>query len=90
MTLQEPPSPDWATTEAVRVAARVRANSTVFLWSKRGILPEPMIVERGRKGRMARWPLHAITQATWVTGLLDARFTWREILERIQRGEVKP
>jgi len=49
-----------------------------------------MIVERGRKGRMARWPLHAITQAARVAGLLDARFTWREILERIQRGEFKP
>ena len=39
---------------------------------------------------MARWPLHAITQAARVAGLLDARFTWREILERIQRGEFKP
>ena len=71
-------------------AAGVKARSTVFLWVKRGVLPEPEIVFRGRAGRMARWPLHAPAQAQWVARLSARGFTWDEIREKLARKEFKP
>jgi hypothetical protein len=79
----------WTTTEDVMAAAGVRARSTVFLWVKRGVLPEPEIVFRGRAGRMARWPLHAPAQARWVAHLSSVGFTWEEIREKLSRGEFR-
>lgn len=81
------PPQDWVTTETVREAARVKAISTVHTWVKRGILPEPTIVNRGRKGRAARWPLHTPAQAAWVADQLDAGFTLDEIREALKRGD---
>lgn len=71
-------------------AAGVRARSTVFLWVKRGVLPEPEIVFRGRAGRMARWPLHAPAQARWVARLSGLGFTWEEIRDKLGRGDFRP
>lgn len=84
-----PTSRDWATTEEVVAAAGVRAKSTVFLWAQRGVLPEFSIAERGKHGRMARWPKHAPAQARWVAALVNEGFTWEEIRAKLAGGEFE-
>jgi len=59
------------------------------MWVKRGVLPEPVVVNRGRQGRAARWPLHTPKQAAWVADKLEAGLTFEEIREALQRGDFK-
>ena len=87
---EEEPSRDWATTAEVAKGAGVKAHSTVFLWVKRGVLPEPTIIERGRLGRTARWPLDAPAQAAWVRKMTTLGYTWEEIARKLKAGEFKP
>lgn len=61
----------WASTADVAAAARV-TTVTALDWAKRGVLPAYTVVYAGRRGRAARWPLHAPAQAVWVRERLDA------------------
>lgn len=79
----------WATSAEVAAAARV-TTVTVLDWAKRGVLPAYTVVHGGRRGRAARWPLHAPAQAAWVRGQLDAGHTFAEIVERLAAGDFKP
>lgn len=79
----------WTTTEEVKAAAKVRATSTVFDWVKRGVLPEPEIIYRGRHGKTARWALHAPAQAEWVARKIAAGFTLEDVRKMLERGEFR-
>ena len=75
----------WATTAEVAAAARV-TTVTALDWGKRGVLPAYTVVYAGRRGRAARWPLHAPAQAVWVREQLDAGLTFAEIVELLSKG----
>ncbi len=60
---------------------------TALDWVKRGVLPAYTVVYAGRRGRAARWPLHAPTQAVWVREQLDAGLTFAEIVELLSKNK---
>ena len=78
-----PEPPRWATTAQVAAAAGV-TDSTVMKWAARGVLPAYQTVYGGRRGRSARWPLHAPEQARWVRSRLDQGWTFEEIAEGLR------
>jgi DNA-binding transcriptional MerR regulator len=79
----------WATTEEVATAAGI-TGSAVMKWAGKHVLPAYTVIYGGRRGRSARWPLHAVEQASWVRGQLDAGLSFEEIREMLERGEFKP
>lgn len=79
----------WATTEEVATAAGI-TGSAVMKWAGKQVLPPYTVHYSGRRGRSARWPLHAPEQATWVRGQLDAGLSFEEIREALANGEFKP
>jgi len=80
---------DWVTTAQVAAAAGV-SPGTVLRWAKMGVLPAPEIYFGGARGRMARWPVHAPAQATWVHQQLEAHMSWDEIRAALTRGDFRP
>lgn len=79
----------WATTEDVAQAAGV-TGSAVMKWANKGVLPPYTLHYGGRRGRAARWPVHAKAQAAWVRQHLDAGHNFNEIREALANGEFKP
>lgn len=79
----------WATTEEVATAAGI-TGSAVMKWAVKLVLPAYTVHYSGRRGRSARWPLHAPEQASWVRGQLDAGLSFEEIREALANGEFKP
>lgn len=85
-----PERPKWPTTADVATAAGAH-ETTVGRWVKQGLLPAPTIVNMGRRrGRSARWALHAPEQAAWIRARLDDGWTFDEVREALERGEFKP
>ncbi|HEY0135512.1 MAG TPA: MerR family transcriptional regulator [Nannocystis sp.] len=80
---------DWVTTAQVVEAAGVHG-STLGRWRRRGLLPEPIFVSLGKRGRTQRWPPHAPAQAAWVKARLEDGWTFDEITAALERGEFKP
>ena len=74
------------TTEQVAQAAGVHP-STVSRWVKLGLLPQPQVLYRGRRGKQTRWVDHAPAQAKWVQEQLNAGLTFEEIGEALARGD---
>lgn len=79
----------WATTEEVATAAGI-TGSAVMKWAGKQVLPAYTVHYSGRRGRSARWPLHAPEQASWVRVQLDAGLSFEEIREALANGEFKP
>lgn len=79
----------WATTAEVCAAAEI-VDSTAMKWSARGVLPPYVIISGGRRGRRARWPLHAPAQAAWVKAKLEQGYTFEDIQLALQQGEFTP
>jgi hypothetical protein len=77
---------DPVTTEAVALAAGVHP-STISRWVKLGLLPQPQVIYRGRRGKQTRWVAHAPAQAKWVQARLDAGLTFDEVAAALGRGE---
>ena len=77
------------TTVQVVEAAGVHA-STLGRWQRRGLLPEPIFVSLGKRGRSQRWPPHATAQAAWVKARLEDGWTFDEIAAALERGDFKP
>ncbi len=77
------------TTVQVVEAAGVHA-STLSRWRRRGLLPEPIFVSLGKRGRSQRWPPHATAQAAWVKARLEDGWTFDEVTAALARGEFKP
>jgi hypothetical protein len=78
----------WATTAEVCAAARI-TNSTAMKWSANKVLPPYKVVSAGRRGRAARWPLHAPAQAAWVADLMDQGFTFEDIQQALKNGDFR-
>lgn len=76
---------DWVTTAQVAQAAGVH-QSTLGRWQRRGLLPQPVFVSLGKRGRSQRWPPHAIQQAAWIKVRLEDGWTFEEIAEAVARG----
>ena len=72
------PADSYLTTAQVAEAVGV-SKATILRWSEQGVLPRPVIVHGGRRGRLARWPLTTPEQGRWVQAQLDAHMTWEEI-----------
>lgn len=83
------PMKTWATTAEVCAAADI-VDSTAMKWAARGVLPDYETVSAGRRGRSARWPLHAPAQAAWVAGLLRQGFTLEDIKQALKQGSFQP
>ena len=81
-----PVSADYLTTIQVAEAVGV-GKTTIVRWAEQGVLPKPVVVHGGRRGRVARWPLHTPAQARWVQAQLDAHQTWEEIREALEAGK---
>jgi hypothetical protein len=80
----------WATTAEVCEAAKI-TDATAMKWSKQhGVLPPYKTVSAGRRGRAARWPLHAPAQAAWVADLLGQGFTFEDIRKALADGHFVP
>lgn len=79
----------YLTTPQVAEAAGV-SKATILRWAELGVLPKPVVVHGGRRGRLARWPLHTPEQARWVLGQLEARLTWDEIRAALEAGRFVP
>lgn len=79
----------WATTEEVANAGGV-SSSAVMKWVTKEVLPGYVVQYGGRRGRSARWPLHAPAQAAWVRERLDEGLSFEEIRDALERGEFAP
>lgn len=75
----------YLTTPEVAEAVGV-SKATILRWAEQGVLPKPVIVHGGRRGRLARWPLHTPAQGRWVLVQLEARLTWDEIRAALEAG----
>lgn len=75
----------YLTTPEVAEAVGV-SKATILRWAEQGVLPKPVIVHGGRRGRLARWPLHTPAQGRWVLVQLEARLTWDEIRAALAAG----
>lgn len=62
----------------------------ILRWGRLGVLPPHEVHSGGRRGRVGLWPAHAIAQARWVLGKLEAHATFDEIKAALERGEFKP
>jgi DNA-binding transcriptional MerR regulator len=80
---------DWATTAEVAAAAEVH-QSTLGRWQRRGLLPAPVFVSLGKRGRSQRWPPETIAQVRWIKDRLEEGWTFSEIAAALERGEHKP
>lgn len=78
---------DWVTTAQVAAAAGVH-QSTLSRWQRRGLLPEPVFVSLGKRGRSQRWPPHTIAQAAWIKARLEDGWTFEEIAAAIAAGQL--
>lgn len=65
------------------------SRSTVLRWARLGVLPAPVVVFRGRRGRQTRWPEHTEAQARWVHRQLDGGLTFEEIVAALAAGQFK-
>lgn len=63
---------------------------TLLRWARLGVLPAPIMLNRGRRGRQTRWAEHAEAQARWVLRQLDAGLTFDEILAALAAGHFTP
>lgn len=63
--------------------------ATAHRWAREGVLPKPENTYLGRRGTVAVWPAHAARQARWVRARLDARQTFAQIREALERGEFE-
>lgn len=79
----------YLTTPQVAEAVGV-SKATILRWAEMGVLPKPVVVHGGRRGRLARWPLHTPEQGRWVLGQLEARLTWDEIRAALEAGRFVP
>ena len=77
---------DWVTTAQVVEAAGVHA-STLGRWQRRGLLPAPVFVSLGKRGRSQRWPPETTAQAAWVKARLVDGWTFDEIAAALARGD---
>lgn len=77
---------DWLTTAQVAEAAGVH-QSTLGRWRRRGLLPEPVFVSLGKRGRSQRWPPQTAAQAAWIKTQLEAGHTFEEISAALARRE---
>jgi len=66
------------------------SRTTLLRWARLGVLPAPLMLHRGRRGRQTRWPEHTEAQARWVTQQLDAGLTFDEIVAALAAGQFKP
>jgi excisionase family DNA binding protein len=82
-------SADYLTTVEVAEAVEV-GKTTIVRWAEKGVLPKPVVIHGGRRGRVARWPLYTPAQARWVQAQLDAHRTWEEIRAALESGEFVP
>lgn len=79
---------DWLTTAQVAEAAGVH-QSTLGRWRRRGLLPEPVFVSLGKRGRSQRWPPQTAAQAAWIKAQLEAGHTFEEITACLARDGFK-
>lgn len=79
----------YLTTPEVAEAVGV-SKATILRWADLGVLPRPVIVHSGRRGRLARWPLHTPAQGRWVFAQLEAHLTWDEIRAALEAGRFDP
>lgn len=80
---------DWITTSQIAEAVGVHP-TTLQRWAKVGLLPEPALIARGRKGRSHWWPPRTIEQARWVKARIEELWTSEEILDALKRGDFTP
>lgn len=80
---------DWITTALVAEAVGVHP-TTLQRWAKVGLLPEPVLIARGRKGRSHWWPPVTVEQARWVKARIDELWTTEEIREALAQGAFRP
>lgn len=83
------PQVPWLTSAQVAEAAGV-SPATIHRWSDLGVLPAPQIHHGGRRGRVARWDPTVVAQARWVHAQLEAGYSFKEIQEKLERGEFDP
>ncbi|MBA3549068.1 MAG: hypothetical protein H0T76_21500 [Nannocystis sp.] len=79
----------YLTTPEVAEAIGV-SKATILRWAAQDVLPRPVIVHGGRRGRVARWPLHTPAQGRWVLTQLEAHLTWAEIRAALEAGRFDP
>lgn len=72
-------------TEEVARAAGVHP-STISRWVKLGLLPQPQVIYRGRRGKQTRWPEDAPVRAKWIHDRLAAGLTFEEIRLGLDSG----
>lgn len=66
------------------------SRSTVLRWARLGVLPTPVVLFRGRRGRQTRWPDHTEAQARWVHRQLESGLTFDEIVAALAAGKFTP
>lgn len=72
----------------LQVAEAIGISKTTLLrWAEHGVLPKPDVVHGGRRGRVARWPVHTPAQGRWVQSQLDIHMTWDEIRAALAAGK---
>lgn len=79
---------DWVTTAQVAAAAGVH-QSTLGRWQRRGLLPEPVFVSLGKRGRSQRWPPQTIEHAAWIKARLEDGWTFDELSTALAAGEFQ-
>lgn len=75
----------WVSTVDVSKAAKISI-VTAKKWSLKGLLPKYEIVYygEGNHSKYFRWPVYTIDQARWVREMLDLKFSFTEILKKLE------
>ncbi|MBK7827218.1 MerR family transcriptional regulator [Nannocystis sp.] len=79
------PRDDWITTEEVALAAGVD-RTTISRWRQRELLPEPVLISGGRRGRSMRWPPDTAARALFLKQGLGFGYSFDDLRAALTDG----
>lgn len=79
------PRADWITTEEVALAAGVD-RTTISRWRQRKLLPEPVLISGGRRGRSMRWPPDTAPRALFIKQGLGFGYSFDDLRAALENG----
>ena len=79
------PRDDWITTEEVALAAGVD-RTTISRWRQRKLLPEPVLISGGRRGRSMRWPPDTAPRALFIKQGLGFGYSFDDLRAALENG----
>lgn len=60
------------------------SRQTLMIWVRKGLLPEPVRMNLGRRGTSSEWPSFTIQLALFVKSALDRRLSFQSVARTVK------